>query len=116
MSQRVKPFLVFGLPRSRTAWLSHFLAPSPGAVGHDTGIDCKSISDFIGQFYGRDRLAGTCETGAIPSVGSTGAAGMVGACVTPRSSIVDLFGAWTFAITWVVVELMMADVRPSAAP
>ena len=65
MSQRAKPFLVFGLPRSRTAWLSHFLAPSPGAVGHDTGIDCKSISDFIGQFYGRDRLAGTCETGAM---------------------------------------------------
>ena len=65
MSQRAKPFLVFGLPRSRTAWLSHFLAPSPGAVGHDTGIDCKSIGDFIGQFYGRDRLAGTCETGAM---------------------------------------------------
>ena len=65
MSQRSKPFLVFGLPRSRTAWLSHFLAPRPGAVGHDTGIDCKSISDFIGQFYGANRLAGSCETGAM---------------------------------------------------
>jgi len=60
-----KPFLLFALPRSRTAWLSHFLSPVPGAVGHDTGIDCKSIAEFIGQFYGKDRLAGTCETGAM---------------------------------------------------
>ena len=60
-----KPFLVFGLPRSRTAWLSHFLASSPGVVGHDTAIDCRTIGEFISQFYGLDRLAGTCETGAM---------------------------------------------------
>ena len=65
MSERKKPFLVFGLPRSRTAWLSNFLALRPGAVGHDTAIDCKSIEEFIGQFYGLDRLSGTCETGAM---------------------------------------------------
>ena len=65
MNAKAKPFLVFGMPRSRTAWLSHFLAPSPGAVGHDTAIDCKTIGDFISQFYGRDRLAGSCETGAM---------------------------------------------------
>ena len=60
-----KPFILFGLPRSRTAWLSHFLAAAPGTVGHDTGIDCKTIDEFIGQFYGQNRLAGSCETGAM---------------------------------------------------
>lgn len=47
-------FVVFALPRSRTAWLSVFLG-----AGHDIGIECETPEDFAAKVG-----EGTCETGA----------------------------------------------------
>lgn len=50
------PFVIFSLPRSRSAWLSAFLD-----CGHDIGVECATVDEFI------ERLrtgGGTCETGA----------------------------------------------------
>lgn len=59
------PFLVLALPRSRTAWLSHYLSHGPDRCGHDEIIDCKTLPEFIDRFHGSARLAGSCETGAV---------------------------------------------------
>lgn len=50
-------FIVFTLPRSRSAWLSHLLA-----CGHDTALDSTSVTDFLARV---DAKGGTVETGAI---------------------------------------------------
>lgn len=50
-------FIVFTLPRSRSAWLSHLLS-----CGHDTALDSKSVADFLDRV---DSRGGTVETGAI---------------------------------------------------
>lgn len=50
-------FIVFTLPRSRSAWLSHLLA-----CGHDTALDSSSTADFLNRV---DQKGGTVETGAI---------------------------------------------------
>jgi hypothetical protein len=56
------PFVVFSLPRSRSAWLSVLLS-SPGAIcGHDIGPTLRSPEEFGERLNGE--LAGTCETGA----------------------------------------------------
>jgi len=57
----VAPFIVFALPRSRTAWLSVFLARPGKPVGHDIGAQCSDPDDFIHQL---SALGGSCETGA----------------------------------------------------
>jgi hypothetical protein len=57
----VTPFVVFSLPRSRSAWLSTVLCSSGRLVGHDIGINCKTPEDFISELTSR---GGTCETGA----------------------------------------------------
>lgn len=57
----MRPFVVFSLPRSRSAWLSVFLG-SKGLVGHDIGVECATPEDFVGRLRGP--LRGTCETGA----------------------------------------------------
>lgn len=49
-------FVVFSLPRSRSAWLSVFLDG-----GHDIGAECSEPADFVQRLNG---LNGTCETGA----------------------------------------------------
>ena len=54
------PFIILGLPRSRTAWISRFLSYGGRKVGHDLAIDCASVADFtkaLGQHIG------TVETG-----------------------------------------------------
>jgi len=51
-------FVVFSLPRSRSAWLSLMLARH-GQVGHDIGVECSAPDDFV-----RAPFLGTCETGA----------------------------------------------------
>jgi len=46
------PFLVFALPRSRTAWLSRFLTYGPFYAGHDEVRHCRSLEDvraWLGQ-------------------------------------------------------------------
>ena len=57
------PFVVFSLPRSRSAWASLFLSYGGAFVGHDIAIDCGRPEDFIEQITGK--FAGTCETGAM---------------------------------------------------
>lgn len=56
------PFLILSLPRSRSYWLSRFLAYDGRAVGHDLAVGCASIAEFEQAL---DKLSGTCETGAM---------------------------------------------------
>lgn len=59
------PFVIFALPRSRTAWLSQWLHHASGGdpVGHDTAIEANSIDGWLETIYRHVR--GTCETGAV---------------------------------------------------
>ncbi len=57
------PFVILSLPRSRSAWLSHFLRYGGRTVGHDILIDCRSVADFPRAF--EMGLDGTCETAAM---------------------------------------------------
>ncbi len=58
-----RPFVIFGLPRSRTTWLSHFLSYGEARVGHDIAVHCRRAQDFL-DCYSRG-MTGTCETGAV---------------------------------------------------
>jgi hypothetical protein len=53
----VQPYIIFSLPRSRSAWLSHLLN-----CGHDIALDSVSVGDFLRRV---DAKGGSCETGAI---------------------------------------------------
>ncbi len=53
------PFIIFSLPRSRSAWLSVFLSAPGRIVGHDIGTECARPADFFAKLG-----PGTCETGA----------------------------------------------------
>lgn len=56
-------FVVFAMPRSRTAWLSQWLSrASGGVVGHDTAIWCDTTDQWLDAIW--RGLAGTVETGA----------------------------------------------------
>ncbi len=58
------PFIVFALPRSRTAWLSRFLSYAEWQCGHDEIRHCRSLEDvraWLSQPY-----TGTVETAAAP--------------------------------------------------
>jgi len=58
------PFVVLSLPRSRSAWLAHWLAGvAQMPVGHDLAIEADSIDQWLGQVARGYR--GTCETGAV---------------------------------------------------
>jgi hypothetical protein len=56
-------FLIWGLPRSRTAWLSHLLSGDGWYCGHDESAGLRSISDL------KKRLSiprsGSAETGGM---------------------------------------------------
>jgi hypothetical protein len=56
------PFVIFGLPRSRTAWLAHWLGLGRGLVGHDMAIEANTAQGFLDALWQR---AGTVETGAM---------------------------------------------------
>lgn len=56
------PFLIFGLPRSRTRWLATWLTCGQIEVGHDLAITSDTVQDFISQLWARP---GTIETGAM---------------------------------------------------
>lgn len=56
------PFIIFALPRSRTTWLSQWLAYGGRKVGHDIAIDCATPEEFLEKLSGLD---GTVETGAM---------------------------------------------------
>lgn len=58
------PFVVFALPRSRTAWLARFLTYGPWQCGHDEVRHLRSLDDvtsWLAQPY-----SGTVETAAAP--------------------------------------------------
>ena len=58
------PFVVFSMPRSRSAWLAHWLTRvSERLVGHDLAIEADGIDHWL-EFVAR-RFRGTCETGAV---------------------------------------------------
>ena len=56
-------FLILTLPRSRSAWLSHFLNYPPRIVGHDIIVECKDIREFVVAFS--TGMYGTVETGGM---------------------------------------------------
>jgi hypothetical protein len=58
-----QPFIVFSLPRSRSAWLTHFLSYPPKRVGHDVIVYCNHATDFVKMFS--DGMDGTCETATV---------------------------------------------------
>lgn len=62
MSSSPKQFLIFSLPRSRSAWLAWYLSYPPAEVGHDLLVGCKSVSEFETRF---STLRGSVETGAM---------------------------------------------------
>lgn len=60
----MSPFVILALPRSRTAWMAHFLSyPGLPACGHDIGIECNTVGDFLDCF--NLGMPGTVETGAM---------------------------------------------------
>lgn len=58
------PFLVYALPRSRTAWLSKFLSYRGVACGHEFFAFMRSIEEVVSFFARGD--AGSAETAAAP--------------------------------------------------
>lgn len=58
------PFFVFGLPRSRTKWLSTWLALASGMrVAHDLASECDTVDQYFSAM--RHDYIGTTETGAV---------------------------------------------------
>jgi hypothetical protein len=68
----VPPFLVLGLPRSRTAWLSKFLSYGPWTCGHDEIRHCRTLEDvrswFMQPFIGSAETLGATWWRLIPKV------------------------------------------------
>lgn len=66
------PFIIFTLPRSRSAWLSHWLSYVHNGtrvrnVGHDAFSKCSSVEECEELFQDKEdrpALSGTVETGA----------------------------------------------------
>jgi len=58
------PFVVFALPRSRTAWLSRFLSYGNWQCGHDEVRHCRSLEDIASWLA--QPCTGTVETAAAP--------------------------------------------------
>lgn len=56
------PFIVMALPRSRSAWLAHYLSMPGQVIGHDLAVTSGSLAEFITQV--RER-GGTVETSAM---------------------------------------------------
>jgi hypothetical protein len=57
------PFIVFSLPRSRSAWIARFLSYGGRRCGHDLATECASLDEFTSRLRGE--YAGTAETGAV---------------------------------------------------
>jgi len=56
-------FIVFSLPRSRSAWIARFLSYGGRKCGHDLAPECGSLDEFTERL--RSDYAGTAETGAV---------------------------------------------------
>lgn len=62
MLEASRPFVVFSLPRSRSAWASVFLSTPTRICAHDLGPRVDTLDEFVDAVRGL--YAGTCETGA----------------------------------------------------
>ena len=60
----VAPFIVFGLPRSRTKWMSGFLSYGDWRCGHDEIMHMRTKDDIVSWF--KQPNTGTVETAAAP--------------------------------------------------
>lgn len=58
------PFVIFALPRSRTAWLSRFLSCGGWHCGHDELRHLRTLDD-VGAWFSQP-FTGTVETAAAP--------------------------------------------------
>lgn len=58
------PFIVYGLPRSRTYWLSRFLTYGDWTCGHEETRHFRTIEDI--KSWAAQPCIGTAETGAAP--------------------------------------------------
>ena len=58
------PFVVFSLPRSRTAWLARFLTYGPWECGHDEIRHCRSLDDI--KAWLSQPCVGSVETACAP--------------------------------------------------
>lgn len=56
-------FMILSLPRSRSAWLAHYLSYGTRRCGHDIAIMSDSIQQFLANYS--QGMWGTCETGAV---------------------------------------------------
>jgi hypothetical protein len=56
------PFIVYALPRSRTAWLSHFLSYKEWRCGHEQAVTMRRMQN-VEAFFNRPNI-GTVETAA----------------------------------------------------
>lgn len=59
-----RSFLIFGLPRSRTTWLSRFLTYGDWSCGHDELRHMRSMAD-VSAWFSQPNI-GSVETGAAP--------------------------------------------------
>lgn len=57
------PFIVYSLPRSRSAWTAKFLSYGGRKCAHDIATECASLNELTAKLRGE--YAGTCETGAV---------------------------------------------------
>jgi GNAT superfamily N-acetyltransferase len=58
------PFIIFGMARSRTTWLSRFLSYGDWHCGHDEIVHIRNLADV--QSWFRQPNTGTVETAAAP--------------------------------------------------
>lgn len=56
------PFIIYALPRSRTAWLSRYLTYAGWVCGHEKAITVRSMRDIVDYFS--QPGVGTAETAA----------------------------------------------------
>lgn len=60
----MSPFVIFGLPRSRTTWLSRFLTYGDWVCGHEEIRHCRSLDD-VKAWFSQPNI-GTAETAGAP--------------------------------------------------
>lgn len=60
----MRPFIVYALPRSRTAWLARFLTYGDWVCGHDELRHCRTLDDV--KSWLAQPSTGTVETTAAP--------------------------------------------------
>jgi hypothetical protein len=63
-AERRPPFIIYALPRSRTAWLSAFLTYGEWKCHHEQAVTMRSFDD-VRKFFSQPNV-GTVETGASP--------------------------------------------------